>query len=237
MKIFLTMLTSALMLLYSCMAFNCEEGNGNIQRFERTFSGAEKILLAGSGKVILGQSDNEGIIIEIDDNLEKFIRTDVVDGRLIIEPEESICPSEYTVYVSMETIRGVQIQGSGDITSADPINCDEFEAEVDGSGNIGLSLAIDGELEVEINGSGDIRLKGNAKEGEIGINGSGDVMMGELLVDGDCYVEINGTGDVMINNSGVLNVEINGSGDVIYSGNPTEINQEINGSGSLKKKK
>ena len=70
---------------------------------------------------------------------------------------------------------GVAVTGSGDITGKDRFVCNDFYADVSGSGDISLELEA-AQLDSDVSGSGSIQLAGKSHSHEASITGSGKII-------------------------------------------------------------
>lgn len=125
----------------------------------------------------------------------------------------------------------LEVNGSTDIEVAGAF--EDFELNIDGSGDVRAEDLKSDKIDIHINGSGSARLDGKANRISMNINGSGDIYAINL----ECKrakVHINGSGDVKIHAIDELDVSIMGSGDVTYKGNP-EIDDRVMGSGDVRK--
>lgn len=227
---FFTLLFGSSMLLSGCI-----DGSGDIVKSNRNVSGFDKVVLNGSGNVIITQGNKEKVIVETDDNIIEFIETEVNGNTLYIGSTKSISPSKLNIYVYIKEIVGIKVKGSGDINAANSLKASNFTAAIEGSGDIGMDIKADA-IQCEIYGSGDMKLSGNAHRLVCTIKGSGDAMLNDLKTD-IAEISIYGSGDCKINVNSRLDVSVYGSGDVIFSGNPKELNQNISGSGDILKAK
>ena len=66
------------------------------------------------------------------------------------------------------------------------------------------------------------------------MSGSGDLRLFDLRAR-EVHVSIAGSGDAKVNASERLDATVAGSGDVRYRGNPKEVAQSVNGSGSVER--
>ena len=213
------------------MHFNCTDGSGHIISETRELSSFEKIELEGSGNVYIKQGDGHSVKVETDDNLMEFIITKVEGSTLYLTTDGNLCPEKLNFYVYVNDLSGVKIEGSGDVFSDDGIKADEFEIEIQGSGDVKMELSAN-ELECEIDGSGDIALKGFAGKTSLEVNGSGALDL-EKFESESVSVSINGSGDCKIHVTKSLTARVNGSGDIKYTGNPENVNTSVNGSGDI----
>ena len=206
-------------LLISTFAFSAclgprIHGNGSIKTESRNVPAFEEIQCDGSYAVDVKCRGEQSLTIETDENLLPHIKTEVHDGELHIFTKGNLDPTdEIRLHICTPHLSGFSINGSASGT-VDSIHDESFA--------------------MHINGSSKISLSGNTKESKITINGSGKVGAFELASE-EVKVRINGSGNVHLAASSSLDVSIQGSGKVSYKGEPKEVHQEVNGSGSVEK--
>ncbi|TYB79853.1 head GIN domain-containing protein [Bizionia myxarmorum] len=211
-------------------------GNGNVVTVNRNTSDYSAISCAGPFDYILVAGTEGKLKIEGEDNLLKYVITEVKDGKLIIKTENNINlrtsrGKSIKVTIPFKDIEKVSLLGSGDLYTKDQITADEFDVELTGSGDITLDI-IANEIEGKLTGSGDITLKGKTKKLDLSITGSGDYSCYGLQAD-DTEVNISGSGDAQVVSNTNLKVRITGSGDVSYKGKPSKEDSKVTGSGSI----
>jgi hypothetical protein len=124
------------------------------------------------------------------------------------------------------------VSGSGEIDLKGKFK--NVKADVSGSGRVSVNGTISDRADFEISGSGKVEASGSAERMTVEISGSGKVM-GANLVTNTCKIDIAGSGDVEITVNKDLDAEISGSGTVRYKGNPSRVNSDASGSGSVRK--
>lgn len=216
----------------------CLRGSGNVVTEDRTVGAFHSLEIDGSADVVAvppGSLEGGDLRVETDDNLMAHVTTRVKDGTLVIETGDRMCldPSgPLRVVTSLEGLRSVSIDGSGDVLGELSIEGEELRIDIDGSGNVTLTAVEVEELFVSIDGSGDVELAGAATRLAVTIDGSGDVDAFGLAAE-DCEVEIDGSGNVGVVVTEHLDVVIDGSGDVTYHGKPDKLTTRIEGSGNV----
>lgn len=189
-------------------------GSGNVVAENRDVRGFSSIDLRGSGNVNVNFGPTESVIVEADENIVPLIETTVSNGKLIIRnrPNVSITVSNpIRINVTMKSINGITMSGSGNINVADLIGQD---------------------LLVALTGSGDITVNGKADTVNIQLPGSGNILCKELKAN-SATVTLNGSGNITVYASESLDASIRGSGTINYAGNPAQINKSIPGSGGI----
>jgi len=116
------------------------------------------------------------------------------------------------VTVVLPELSGVQIKGAGRITYHD------FAQE---------------EISLDIAGSGNIDLDGRAKRMEAEISGSGKVDAYRLSVK-TARLRVSGSGDIRATVTESVRARVSGSGKIKISGNPSDRDTDVSGSGKIK---
>ncbi len=210
------------------------KGNGNITTENRSTGDYDGLKSAGPMNFKLVQGKEGNITIEGDSNLMEHIVTKVEGGKLVVKVEDgvNIKPSKtIVVTIPYESINSVSLAGSGDIENSGTIKSDHFDVSIAGSGDIDLNISSNS-VESSISGSGDIELSGSTKDLITKVTGSGD-FDGSDLDSTNVTAKITGSGSANVVCNGELKVRITGSGDVKYSGNPTNKDTKVTGSGSV----
>ncbi|WP_431107657.1 head GIN domain-containing protein [Winogradskyella poriferorum] len=210
------------------------KGDGNITTENRSTGDYDGLKSAGPMNFKLIQGKEGNITIEGDANLMEYIVTKVEDGKLVVKVKDGINlrPTKtIIVTIPYESINSVSLAGSGDIENSGTIKSDHFEVSIAGSGDIELNISSNS-VESSISGSGDIELSGSTTDLMTKITGSGD-FDGSDLDSTNVTAKITGSGGANVVCNGELKVRITGSGDVKYSGNPTNKDTKVTGSGSV----
>ena len=210
------------------------KGNGNITTENRSKGDYDGLKSAGPMNFKLVQGKEGNITIEGDSNLMEHIVTKVEGGKLVVKVEDGVNlrPSKtIVVTIPYESINSVSLAGSGDIENSGTIKANTFDVSLAGSGDINLNINSNS-VESSISGSGDIELSGSTKDLTTKVTGSGD-FDGSDLDSTNVTAKITGSGGANVVCNGELKVRITGSGDVKYSGNPTNKDTKVTGSGSV----
>lgn len=186
---------------------------GNVASESRDVAGFDEVELNGVGNLSIRQTGSESLTVEAEEDVLSKIRTEVVDGRLIIGPEPGTTirttePINYTLTV--EDLRVLALSGAGNIDAED------------------IST---GELAVTISGTGDVSASGEADSQQIDISGSGEYRAGDLE-SGEVRIKVEGTGSAVVNASDSLNAQVSGIGSVEYIGDPV-VDQDVSGVGEV----
>lgn len=115
-------------LFESCIqGTSCENGNGVIRKEERDISSFSEIEVSGKCNIILKKDSITSLIVETDSNLMNIVVTRNEGSKLIIENNESFCPSKETnIYISSPDANAINISGTNDPKSTGHIYPDWF---------------------------------------------------------------------------------------------------------------
>ena len=133
--------------------------------------------LEGSGQVLVTVGSPRSVSVTADDNLLPLVLTEVEGStlRLGFKPETGVRTVTPLVFrVTVPSLSGLAIAGSGDIVGRSPIRTDRLSLRIGGSGSIRVELAAS-QVAAVIQGSGSIEVSGRAESQEIQILGSGAV--------------------------------------------------------------
>jgi len=180
--------------LASCR-FSCVHGSGHQQSETRKVDGFEKIDISGGFKVILKQDSTLGVKITADDNLFKYIRTNVSGDMLKISTRRNLCNTgQMTVYIGIKRLNELKASGAVEVESDGKIITQDIEFNLSGATKITMDLNA---ANVRAKGSGvtTITLKGQATSSDIELNGSGKLHAFDFVV-GTCNISSSGIGHI-----------------------------------------
>jgi hypothetical protein len=211
---------------------NCLDGSGEILREERKVADFDKLSIDGGLDLYLKQGDSTLLQIEVDDNLAKYIHTEVIDRELQITETKSLCSKIKRAYLTIPNLKELTINGAGKIIANSKISFNYLQIEGNGASDGYFEDLNCPNLMVDLSGSGDARInKGIGGNLSIRISGAGDVKFKDFAVD-SAKVEISGAGDVLLQSNTFLLVKIFGAGDVKYKGSPKLV-KKIVGAGTV----
>ncbi len=171
-----------------------------------------RVKVVGSTDVSVVVGDEQTVHVSADDNLLPVIKTEVIDGELVVSSDESYFTSiGVTVNVTVTALEGVSVTGSGDV----------------------VVVGVDAEaFDVRITGSGDVQVSGKAEQLTVTVAGSGDAALFGLI-SREAVVTVDGSGDVEVHATWSFDGEVRGSGDITYAGNPPTVGESTSGSGDI----
>lgn len=191
-------------------------GSGHLVSEMRPAANFTTIEMNGAISLILVPGDTLGVRIQSDDNIISLVETTVIDGKLsITSPKGSYSGITVNAYVCCKSLQKIIGNGTAAITTPDPLNF--------------TSISIEGA------GATSVTLKGKTQKQELVLSGASHVDNSALECN-ETSVILNGAGNVVVQSLVKLNAVISGMGVIEYIGDPTDIKQTINGSGSIVKR-
>jgi hypothetical protein len=210
----------------------------NAEKETRNLTGFTKVNFGISGDLYINIGTEFKVVLEGEKSLLDEIQTEVSGTKLVIKNENWHLHNNgrVTVYITMPSLEGLGVSGSGKAEIKDAIKATNLDFSVSGSGKIlAADVAVTG-LNVGISGSGDVIIggSGEASKADISISGSGNYS-GESLRLADADFSISGSGSCKCFVTENLKASVSGSGNITYSGSP-KIDAKVSGSGHVRSK-
>lgn len=204
----------------------------------RNLTGFTKIGFGVAGDLYINFGSEFKVILEGDKSLLDEIKTEVSGNKLVIKNENwhAFHNQRVTVYITMPSLEGIGVSGSGKAEIKDAVKSSNLDFSVSGSGKILAGDVAASDLHVGISGSGDVIITGNGEvsKASVSISGSGNYS-GESLKLAVAEFSISGSGSCKCNVTENLSAHVSGSGNITYSGSP-KVDARVSGSGHVRSK-
>lgn len=224
---------TASVLIISSMAFTL-----SAQKQTREVTGFTKVGFAVPGELYVKTGSSFSLSLEGSDQMLSKVVTEVKENKLVIKMDS---PSfswneKVTAYVTMPSVEGLSISGSGKIVVESPLKGSDLSLSISGSGKILAGDIVYTKLSCSISGSGDFNFSGTGKvkEASLSISGSGNFLAPGLEL-GILDARVSGSGSCDCHVTESLIASIAGSGNINYSGNP-RVDVKAAGSGKVRSK-
>ena len=211
------------------------KGNGKLISEIRTTVAYDQISANGSFNIELTSGTEGKLTIEIEENLSKYLITEVEGEELKISWKKGINIStrkSVKIIVPVAQISTLSLSGSGKISSSTVIKADELNLNLSGSGRIDIDIE-SSSIVSNLSGSGSIGLAGETENFECSVSGSGRIGGYDLIISNMADAKVSGSGNVKVTVNGTLNAKVSGSGNFRYKGNPTKEIIKVSGSGNV----
>jgi hypothetical protein len=210
-------------------------GSGKTAIEGREVSGFERIKINTVGEAEIVQGENEGIVIEAEDNLIPYITSSVFAGEMVIDvkPGTGISPTKPIRYkITVKNLKEVRVSGASRVTLR-PMTVKQLSLASSGTGEFELTDLIADSLSVNISGAGSLKASGTSGQSDFRISGTGSIDAQDLKST-TASVNISGMGSATMWVIEKLDTKISGAGSISYYGSPT-LTQDNSGIGSVKK--
>ena len=157
-------LLSAFAMLLTACQFNGVKGSGNVVTQNRTVSETFKSIKAERGlDVVLEQSNEMGISVVADDNLQSHIRTTVTNGVLSITSDVNnyINVEEKQIIVKAPSIESIEVCDGASFESKNTIKNKTISLKANTGGTLKIVIACE-TATVETATAGTIKIEGKA---------------------------------------------------------------------------
>lgn len=212
-------------------------GSGTVVNETRPVAGFEGVSLMSAGRILLIQGSEESLLIEADDNLMAYIKTEVRGGSLRISAEKDgefydLDPSRQIVFrIGVIDLTDISVLGFADI-DMDSLETDRLDLDIRGAADVEIENLTADEVRVSVPGYADIRLSGTVPGQDVSWMGAGDYDGGNLR-SATVEVDLLGAATLELWATESLDLSIAGAGTIEYYGNPT-LTQSITGLGTVR---
>lgn len=226
--------TVSISAVVSSCRFRCVHGSGHQASKTRNVAAFTKLDVSGGFNLVLKQDSSTKLTITADDNLLKYVKTNVENGVLHISTKKNMCSSgSMTVHVGIRELEEIKGSGALEVTAEGKIVTKDVAFRTSGASKITLDLDA-ANVTTETSGAGELYLTGQASSHHIEISGVGKVHAFDFVV-GNYYISTSGAGECQINVLHSLEIHSSGASEVKYKGNPTNVTNDKSGASSVEK--
>lgn len=210
----------SLFLASSCNRMLCVQGGGIKESAERETTSFTGIQLRFDGHVNVSQGNRTEVIIIAPPHIQPLIKTEIVEGELIISTTKCLLSAEKDVdiFVTLPRLTHLKVFGDGQINGLNKFSAVDLDVEIAGGGKIKLMADLSS-VEIKLNGSGLVNLAGKTESNYMEVKGSGKLQLFELSSD-FTYIDLDGPANIEVNTRNNLNIRANGNGEIAYKGKP-----------------
>ncbi len=224
-------------ILFFATACNQITGTGHIASETRKVNSFSALKVSNSINVDVQQGSETSVIVEGDDNIIQFVKTNIESGtlKIYLEGNHNFRNTSINVHVIAPTFIGFEASSSADITSNGQITCTS-NISVDASSSASINLNLDApSVIISASSSADISIAGRTKEVTTKASSSADIDLYGLMAE-TANAEANSSGTINIFASIKLNATANSSGDINYTGGVKDVIRNVSSSGSVEPK-
>lgn len=168
-----------------------------------------------SSDVSIRHGDEDGIVVNADENILPLIRTVIIGDDLVIFTSGRFS-TQQPLKVSVTIKTGVAMP----------------DLNLSGSGELTMHGIDQEEIAINLRGSGDVSVSGRVSRTRLSLNGSGDIDARRLKSE-EADISLTGSGDIEASATEKVSIKLAGSGDVTVVGSPKKVSSSNHGSGDV----
>ncbi len=239
MKInFFSLLTiSFCIVFYSCYIDigDSISGNGHIVTEERPVENFNSIKVANGLDVFITQGDEEYLKLEIDENLLKYIRTEVENEELKIYSDINIrMAKSKKIFLTYKKLKSIKISSAGDIKGENILHTGNLNISLSSAGNLHLDIIAE-KVKINISSSGNAYLSGKTNSLEANLSSAGDLYAFELMAEKG-NIDVSSAGDAKVHITSEAYFSASSAGDIVYIGEPEIKEIKTSSAGNVRKR-
>jgi len=232
--VLLAVIVCSVAVISSCGLVDCVKGSGNPDTQKRKVADFTKIDIAGSYRINLKQDSTLSLTVTGDDNLLKYVETNVSDDKLFIKSDKEMCPNnQMTITIGVHNLKEIVSQGALELYTNGTLNVQDLKLDLSGATRAIMDIDA-ANLTMFMNGDGEVMLKGQATTNTVDFKGSEKLNAFGFVVS-DYEIESSGNTDCEINVLHSLDLHTNGVSVVKYKGAPVRLVNSKSGSSTLER--
>ena len=227
---------SALGLLSLFISCTARVGSGHIVTENRHTGDFHGISSSAAIDVELVSGPTTEVVVSADDNILKYVRTEVEDGILRIgyRNNSSISNSHVKVFVTAPAVDDLNASSSADILAKNVLKSNgTIRLQASSSGSVTAEVDAP-QVDARASSSGDIKLAGRTRDYSADASSAGQIKSFDLLSE-NARVSVNSGGSARVYASVKLKAEASSGGDVDYRGGAA-VEKTENSGGSVSRK-
>jgi len=189
------------------------------------------IHLEGGFKVVLQQSEKQGLRIKADEDDFKYIDVEVRDSVLDIEiKDKHFTLDQIILFIDFKQLEKMNIEGGVKLETQGYVNLKNFLMKIEGGAKIEMDIKAE-KLDVIGEGGVSFDLEGVCDVLTTKISGAG-YFDGEDMKSKRVNITIEGVGGASVYATDYLDASISGIGKITYKGDP-EVHKNVGGLGFI----
>jgi len=211
-------------------------GNGDVVTQDRETRDFDGVSACCSLNVEMRKGGSCSVRIEAESNIQEYIRTDVVGGRLEVGFKNNVNLRNHekiTIYVTLPTLEFVGASSSSKITGKDAFTGEDLEIDASSSGRIELDWT-GARVDADASSSGKIYLTGSGNRIKANVSSGANIRASDYSVK-RARAGASSGGRVSIKVTEELTADASSGGSVRYNGNPSMIDSDTSSGGSVKR--
>lgn len=213
-----------------------ELGSGKEVSEDRTIEPFSGIEFHGGGHIQLVHGTEYKLTITGEDNVLRYISSEVEDNVLVIDYEEQVVTTfatrDVVFLITYVDISKLIVNGGAIIECAD-LGVQNLQIRINGGGAVTLKTSGMDTLDVRLDGGSHFVITGEALAQTVVLNGGGNYDASDLRTV-TTSIELNGAGNAEVWATEALTAKLVGVGRIAYWGSPTIV-EDLTGVGTIEK--
>lgn len=211
------------------------KGSGKVISEERSVTVFSKVYASSGINVFIEQGNDNSLKISADDNLIKYIRTEVSDGTLHIGFQEGIIPRDarqMDAYIKMEQIESLKATSGADIKGTTLLTVRDISLITNSAGDIEIELDAQ-QIHASATSGADIILKGQAESLKGNLTSGADLKAPELKVQ-VCDIYLSSGSNAYIDVEKSISYSVSSGAGLTCKGHPKVTKAHVSSGGKVK---
>jgi hypothetical protein len=212
-----------LFFLISCDVTDSDEitGSGDLVTIEENITGFTEVRTGYAFESVITKDSEYGILITVDDNLEKYLKVYKLGSALYIQMEDNnYIDADLKVEIKMPDIEKLDLSGAsvGHISGFNLTH--DMSIVLSGASNLNGNINTEN-INVVLSGASNLTLSGNGNNLSLDASGASVIDLGNFNLTDDADILLSGASVSTINLNGNLNADLSGASVLYYYGNPS----------------
>lgn len=181
-------------------------------------------------------SGTEGVVVEANSNVHKYIRVRTINNRLVIDLERNVhFKDEPTIEVKISAIslERVEASGASNVSLLDTCTSSYFDVKLSGASNFKGTLTT-GNLDIDLSGASNCNLLGTATSANMELSGASNFGTLNFEME-DLILSMSGASKTTCTVNGTVSVKASGASSLLFSGNATIVKEDLSGASTVER--
>jgi phage shock protein PspC (stress-responsive transcriptional regulator) len=217
-----------------------EEENGDDEGYKKTFSlrDFDKLDMGSAFEIRVRQGDEFRVEARGDRKDVENLEVEVNGGSLHMGYENDRGfrfgkQKKVKIYITMPKLRAVEFGGASQSVIEGFESNEPVSINISGASQSKISMQA-AKLDLEVSGASEVNMKGQSERLEARVSGASTLDAYELAAN-QVKVEASGASTARVSADQSLRAEASGASNIRYRGNPSELNKDSSGAGSVSK--
>jgi hypothetical protein len=219
-------------LTISCGNFKSIKGSGNVVSTDRHLTGFNAITTCCGIDVIITQGDTESVKVEVDDNLQQYIKTVLHNQMLNISVDSASIQSKHIkVHVKVKKIIMIDASSGSVVETTNPLLSDSIKLISSSGADIKMNMVAK-YVSCETSSGSDAILKGQTDRLTLDVSSGADVKAQDLTAE-TCKATATSGSTIKVKVTKEISAEASSGAGIHVWGNPQVRNVDKSSGGSI----